>query len=78
MLKEHSHEEPVAQSIGVWSSQAYRLTATGEAGRLRARERKLRVRHRTHEGIPGADFVTTVNVLRRVVANPGGDGELPD
>lgn len=31
----------------------------------------------THEGIETADFVTTINVLRRMVANLGGDGDLP-
>ncbi|SFX60821.1 hypothetical protein OH786_01200 [Streptomyces atratus] len=53
-------------------------TEAGEAGRLRAREGNLRVHHQTHEGIPAADFVTTINVLRRMVADPGGNGELPD
>jgi hypothetical protein len=54
------------------------LTEEGEAGRLRARERNLRVHHRTHEGITEADFITTINVLRRMVANLGGNGNLPE
>ncbi|GKQ39608.1 MarR family transcriptional regulator [Streptomyces sp. A012304] len=54
------------------------LTEAGEDGRLRARERNLRVHKQMHEGIDTADFVTTVNVLRRIVANLGGDGNLPD
>ncbi|MFF8811410.1 MarR family transcriptional regulator [Streptomyces pactum] len=54
------------------------LTGEGEAGRLRAAERNRRVHRQTHEGIPTADFVTTINVLRRMVANLGGDGDLPD
>ncbi|MEU3183080.1 MarR family transcriptional regulator [Streptomyces sp. NPDC006923] len=54
------------------------LTEAGEAGRLRARERNWRVHERTHEGIGTADFVTTINVLRRMVANLGGNGDLPD
>jgi hypothetical protein len=54
------------------------LTEEGEAGRLRARERNLRVHHQTHEGITEADFVTTINVLRRMVANLGGNGNLPE
>ncbi|UQA92845.1 MarR family transcriptional regulator [Streptomyces halobius] len=57
---------------------AMTLTEAGEAGRLRARDRNLRVHHQTHEGIPTADFVTTINVLRRMVANLGGNGDLPD
>jgi hypothetical protein len=54
------------------------LTEAGENGRLRARERNLRVHQQVHEGIDSADFVTTINVLRRMVANLGGDGNLPD
>ncbi|MEV5354051.1 MarR family transcriptional regulator [Streptomyces sp. NPDC052693] len=54
------------------------LTDEGEAARLRARERNLRVHHQTHEGVSRADFITTINVLRRMVANLGGDGNLPE
>ncbi|MGW6910960.1 MarR family transcriptional regulator [Streptomyces sp. NPDC054940] len=57
---------------------AMTLTEAGEDGRLRARERNLRVHRQTHEGIDTADFVTAINVLRRMVANLGGDGDLPD
>lgn len=32
----------------------------------------------THEGVDTADFVTAINVLRRMVANLGGNGDLPD
>lgn len=53
------------------------LTGAGEEGRVRAKERNLRVHRQTHEGIETADFVTTINVLRRMVANLGGDGDLP-
>ncbi|MFI8895607.1 MarR family transcriptional regulator [Streptomyces paradoxus] len=54
------------------------LTEAGEDGRLRAKERNLRVHRQVHEGVETADFVTTINVLRRMVANLGGDGNLPD
>ncbi|MEV4859850.1 MarR family transcriptional regulator [Streptomyces ossamyceticus] len=54
------------------------LTEAGEEGRLRARERNARVHRQMHEGVDTADFVTTINVLRRIVANLGGDGNLPD
>ncbi|MET9681198.1 MarR family transcriptional regulator [Streptomyces coeruleorubidus] len=57
---------------------AMALTEEGEAGRIRARDRNLRVHRQTHEGIDTADFVTTINVLRRIVANLGGNGNLPD
>ncbi|MGW2377699.1 MULTISPECIES: MarR family transcriptional regulator [Kitasatospora] len=53
------------------------LTEEGEAARLRARERNLRVHRRSHEGVDEADFVTTINVLRRIAANMGGNGDLP-
>ncbi|MFD4657877.1 MarR family transcriptional regulator [Kitasatospora sp. NPDC058444] len=57
---------------------ALTLTEEGEAGRLRARERNLTINERAHQGIDTDDFVTTVNVLRRMVANLGGNGNLPD
>ncbi|WP_030763111.1 hypothetical protein [Streptomyces griseus] len=53
------------------------LTPAGEAGRLRAAERNAGVHRRVHEGVDTDDFVTAVNVLRRIVANMGGDGDLP-
>ncbi|MGI6876594.1 MarR family transcriptional regulator [Amycolatopsis sp. 3B14] len=54
------------------------LTEAGEAGRVRARDRNARVHERMHEGVDRGDLVTTINVLRRMVANLGGDGNLPD
>ncbi|NEC10474.1 MarR family transcriptional regulator [Streptomyces sp. SID7909] len=54
------------------------LTEAGEEGRLRARERNLRVHRQVHEGVDTADFATTIDVLRRMVANLGGEGNLPD
>lgn len=56
---------------------AMTLTEAGEAGRVRAAERNARVHQQVHEGIDTADFVTTINVLRRMVANLGGNGDLP-
>ncbi|MFF1508685.1 MarR family transcriptional regulator [Streptomyces sp. NPDC058326] len=53
------------------------LTEAGEEGRVRARQRNRRVHQQVHEGVDTADFVTTINVLRRMVANLGGDGDLP-
>ncbi|MFH8223085.1 MarR family winged helix-turn-helix transcriptional regulator [Streptomyces sp. NPDC018057] len=54
------------------------LTEAGESGLGRARERGARVHRQTHQGIDPADFATTIDVLRRMVANLGGDGNLPD
>ncbi|MFF8287728.1 MarR family transcriptional regulator [Streptomyces sp. NPDC016309] len=56
---------------------AFTLTAGGEAGRLRARERNARVHARMHEGIGAEEYAVAVNVLRRLVANLGGDADLP-
>ncbi|MEO3978650.1 MarR family transcriptional regulator [Streptomyces sp. CAU 1734] len=54
------------------------LTEEGVAGRERAKQRNLRVLERTHEGVDPQEYVTTINVLRRIVANMGGDGNLPE
>jgi hypothetical protein len=53
------------------------LTEHGEAGRLRGRDRNLQAHERMLEDIETADFVTTINVLRRIVANLGGNSDLP-
>ncbi|MFF2778095.1 MarR family transcriptional regulator [Streptomyces sp. NPDC058052] len=65
---------------GWMTEDAGRMTLTGEgqAGRARARERTARVRERAHQGVDDADFATTVDVLRRMVANLGGEGDLPE
>jgi hypothetical protein len=57
---------------------AMTLTEAGEAARIRARGRISPVLSEAREGVDDADFVTTINVLRRIVANLGGDGNLPD
>jgi hypothetical protein len=54
------------------------LTEEGEAGLLRARRRAARARERTHEGITTAEYVSALNVLRRMIDNLGGDADLPD
>ncbi|WP_405544142.1 MarR family transcriptional regulator [Streptomyces phaeochromogenes] len=54
------------------------LTAAGEAGRLRAKERNLRAHEQTHAGITEEEYVATLDVLRRVIANLGGDSDLPE
>ncbi|GAA4056782.1 MarR family transcriptional regulator [Streptomyces shaanxiensis] len=71
-------DDLVARGWLTENAGAMTLTEAGESGRVRARERNLRVHQQTHEGIDTADFVTTINVLRRMVANLGGDGNLPD
>ena len=71
-------DDLVAQGWMTENAGTMTLTQAGEAGRIRARERNLRVHEQTHEGIDTADYVTTINVLRRIVANLGGNGDLPD
>ncbi|MER6487581.1 MarR family transcriptional regulator [Streptomyces virginiae] len=53
------------------------LTEAGEAGRLRARDRNAEVHARIRNGIDDAAYAATIDVLRRMVANLGGDGDLP-
>ena len=57
---------------------AMTLTEDGAAGLERARERNAQVHRQTVAGISDEDYVTMINVLRRVVANLGGDGNIPD
>ncbi|GAA0595034.1 MarR family transcriptional regulator [Streptomyces crystallinus] len=63
-----------------WTAEtdaALTLTDAGEAGRLRARDRNAEVHARMRVGIDDAAYAATIDVLRRVVDNLGGDGELP-
>lgn len=53
------------------------LTDDGEAGRRRAHERNAQAHRQMREGVPTADYVATVNVLRRMVANLDGRTDLP-
>ncbi|MFE6836064.1 MarR family transcriptional regulator [Streptomyces sp. NPDC057705] len=53
------------------------LTEAGEAGRLRARDRNAEVHARMREGIDDATYAATIDTLRLLVANLGGNGELP-
>jgi len=54
------------------------LTEAGEAGRVRAKERNFRAHEQTHAGITEDEYVATLDVLRRVIANLGGDSDLPE
>ncbi|MEU1073039.1 MULTISPECIES: MarR family transcriptional regulator [unclassified Streptomyces] len=53
------------------------LTDAGEAGRLRAHDRNAKVHTRMRTGVDDAAYAATIDVLRRVVANLGGNGDLP-
>ncbi|MDX3535974.1 MarR family transcriptional regulator [Streptomyces sp. MB09-01] len=53
------------------------LTEAGEAGRLRAHDRNAKVHARMREGIDDATYAATIDTLRLLVANLGGNGDLP-
>ena len=72
------YDDLVARGWLTEEAGAMALTEAGEAARVRAGERNLVAHQQMHEGIDTADFVTTINVLRRMVANLGGNGNLPD
>jgi len=61
----------------VESSGVLTLTEAGEAGLLRARERTARAHTIVRDGISSEGYAATINVLRRMVANLGGDSDLP-
>ncbi|MGW1775747.1 MarR family transcriptional regulator [Streptomyces sp. NPDC002104] len=54
------------------------LTEAGEAGRVRAHDRNAEVHARMREGVDDAAYAATIDGLRRMVANLGGSGDLPD
>ncbi|MER7823637.1 MarR family transcriptional regulator [Streptomyces sp. NPDC096097] len=53
------------------------LTEAGEAGRLRAHARNAKVHARMREGIDDTEYAATIDTLRHLVANLGGNGNLP-
>jgi len=53
------------------------LTEAGEAGRLRAKARSAKTHEQTHQGISTDEYVAALNVLRRMIDNLGGDGDIP-
>ncbi|MGW6984258.1 MarR family winged helix-turn-helix transcriptional regulator [Streptomyces sp. NPDC054932] len=53
------------------------LTEAGEAGRTRAHHRNAEIHTRMREGIDDTEYAATIDVLRRLVANLGGNGNLP-
>lgn len=53
------------------------LTEAGEAGRRRAHDRNAKVHAAMRVGIDDAAYAATIDTLRRLVANLGGNGDLP-
>ncbi|MDT3445686.1 MULTISPECIES: MarR family transcriptional regulator [unclassified Pseudofrankia] len=64
-----------------WMTQTqagtFSLTEDGEAGRTRAADRSHRALAQVHDGIAPSEYVAALNVLRRMIANLGGDADLP-
>ncbi len=58
-------------------SDGFRLTALGEQELAKARERMSGAQQDTRSGISTEDYVTTINTLRRMIGNLGGDSDLP-
>ncbi|WP_405794618.1 MarR family transcriptional regulator [Streptomyces sp. NBC_01506] len=58
-------------------SGTFVLTEAGEAGRLRTKERLAKVHERVLDGISPQQYAATLNVLRRMIDNLGGDSDLP-
>ncbi|MFF6836477.1 MarR family winged helix-turn-helix transcriptional regulator [Streptomyces sp. NPDC012438] len=54
--------------------QRLHLTNAGEAARARLRELATEVRAVVHRGISDEEYVAALKVLRKMVANVGGDG----
>ncbi|MEU9414210.1 MarR family transcriptional regulator [Streptomyces sp. NPDC048272] len=71
------YDDLTARGWLVETHGALTLTVEGEAGRLRAHDRNAAVHTRMREGIDTAAYAATIDVLRRMVANLGGDGDLP-
>ncbi|GHB36174.1 hypothetical protein GCM10010347_01780 [Streptomyces cirratus] len=59
------------------TSGALALTVEGEAGRLRAHDRNAAVHTRIRQGIDTPAYAATIDTLRRMVANLGGNPDLP-
>lgn len=57
---------------------ALTLSDAGEAGLIRARDRNAGAHALIHEDISPGEYAACVNVLRRMVANLGGNGSLPE
>jgi len=48
------------------------VTTAGENARTRVKDRAPALRAHIHDGVTDADYVTTLKVLRRMIANVGG------
>ncbi|RZS43707.1 DNA-binding MarR family transcriptional regulator [Herbihabitans rhizosphaerae] len=63
--------------ISVSSDGLLHLTEQGRAGRARTMVDIKRVRAEIHAGVTDEEYARTLGVLRRMIANVGGDPSLP-
>ncbi|GII52162.1 hypothetical protein Pth03_05510 [Planotetraspora thailandica] len=57
--------------------EALTITDAGEEGRLRSHARLAEVNRQIHDGITTDEYVAALGVLRRMIANLGGDSDVP-
>jgi hypothetical protein len=67
----------VAAGLAVVDGDSVIATAAGSERLAAARERNGRVHRDMLAGIPDDEYATTIDVLRRIVGNLGGDARLP-
>ncbi|MBA0050049.1 MarR family transcriptional regulator [Streptomyces sp. AJS327] len=71
------YDELIARGLLAEEEGTFTLTPAGEETRQRAWARLRPLLATATEGVTTEEYVTTINVLRRIVANLGGDGDLP-
>jgi hypothetical protein len=67
----------VAAGLAAADGEAVVMTAAGAQRLAAARERNGRTHREARAGISDEEYATTIDVLRRIVGNLGGDARLP-
>ncbi|MCO1656286.1 MarR family transcriptional regulator [Pseudonocardia humida] len=70
-------ERLLAAGLAAVDGDTVAITAAGTERLLAARERNGRTHRAMREGISDDEYATTIDVLRRIVGNLGGDPRLP-
>jgi DNA-binding MarR family transcriptional regulator len=70
-------EQLVAAGLAAADGDAITRTAAGSERLAAARERSERTQRGLRAGIDDEEYATTIDVLRRIVGNLGGDSRLP-
>ncbi|MEV6525937.1 MarR family transcriptional regulator [Longispora sp. NPDC051575] len=74
---EKMHDDLLARGLLREDAGTLHVTESGEATRLRAKDRLDAAHEQIHAGIDPADYVAALNVLRRMIANLDGNPDLP-